>query len=1333
MTTRILCKKTAQILSSALLGSGILVSSLNAHANSQRAVSQAPLNLVDGVAPNMIITIDESTSMDRAYVPDGLGFTGERRFRANSFNAMYYNPDVTYRIPPSFKKDGTEQTLSTLFTEAPYNGFKPKTDETLDLSSKYSVATEVRVRDSSSAASIPSIRNPEPDFRCGIKTAALSKNGQTHTCTGDPQNGYSTWNGDELDSWQTRTGEITITRTGSSSCTAVMKSGDITINNVPCTRSYISGTYYYLADLTKTPVPAYYYVADKTFGADSSNNYDSLSADGSEDNADCKSYESCYRLVFVTDKSGKVRADDLASGTDERQNFANWYSFYRSRSLATISAASLAFYNLSTSTRMTWQNLSDCTNLNKSSASRCGNNLFREYSKAHRGEFYHWMQNMRMNNSTPLRLAMDRAGKFLRNDDAAWQAYPNDSSKTNTTENTYACRSSYHVLMTDGMWNGDDANTTGKTYNDDKDITLPTGSGYTGTRPTKYAPSAPYQDSNSNTLADVAMNYWAMDLNSDLPNTIKPYMPYRTNNDAKDYWDPRNNPADWQHMSNFIMGLGMTNSLTHPDLPWQGGTYLGDSYKKLYEGTVSWPKERWTTSGSADAWKVYDLWHAAINSRGEFFSVESPDAMVRAFNSILARIADRKSSATSAGTSSATVPDGLKDDEGNDISQAMLVNYSYQSTFDSSDWSGDIKLTESKRELDPVTKEYQNVSKVLWSAKEELPPHSARKIYIAGSGTSNNLIEFKAVNAGNPNTAGTLANYLNINPEPTIQQATWQDRLNFIRGDQSKETTGGDDQSKLRSRNSILGDFLSSQPVAVQTPRYLEGLSNKLEGNDAYSQFMEEIKNRPSMVYVGGNDGMLHAFDGNTGEEKFAFIPTAVFPKLSKLTGIKYSHEYYVDGTPVVADAYNKEKNEWRTLLIGTLKAGGSGLFALDITKPDEIKLLWELHDQSAAFNDKTVKPGYSFSKPTVARLHNGKWAVVTGNGYKGEGTTNGAAALYIIDAFSGELIKSLEVQSPVEEENGLSTPLLVDINSDGVDEYAYAGDLHGNLWRFDLLGTGALPPTTTPPTNGYYGSNNGGTENFKVSYGGQPMFSAKSGTHKQAITTAPTIVRHPTRKGYIIIFGTGQYFEIGHKTPETNYPYTLYGIWDEKTKAEPTSSADPIEITDLKKQKIESSVLGHGQVSGLDLESRIVSNETVEWYKDHDISKGRFKRGWYLDFTASTSHKDGEMMIADPKLLGAMVLVSTLVPNDDPCANGSSNWTYAINPATGGRTTHHAFDIRGEAGEIVSAIRFGTEGGVSLSQNETGFNIHDPANKIPIYPPHSNLGRQTWRMIQNP
>lgn len=1307
----------AKAMTAGLLTTGVLFS-----ATAQAVVSQAPLSLTEGVAPNLIVTIDESTSMDSAYVPDGLGFTGERRFRANTFNAMAYNPAITYKIPPSFQKNGDEKFLSTSFNTAYNNGFKPKSDEVKNLASDYSVANTVQIRDTATTVTRPSIRNPEYDFRCGIKAARLTKNRQTHTCTGNPQNGDSAWDADELDSWQTRTGEITITRTGKSSCTAIMKADGVVINNnVPCSletvKETVKETDYYIADLTKTSVPAYYYVADKNFGASADNNNDSLSADSSGDNADCKGWESCYRLVFVTATSGQLRADDVASGRDERQNFANWYSFYRSRSLATISAASLAFYDLSTSTRMTWQNLSDCKQLNKSNSTRCGDNRFREYSKEQRGEFYHWMQNMRMNNATPLPTAMRRAGEFLRTDDTAWHAYPNNSNKQNTAKNIYSCRPSYHVMMTDGLWQTDIDSSSTITRRDGDSFTLPEGGrGYPAGAHTKiYVDNAP-----AYTVADVAMNYWATDLRPDLDNKVPVYIPYKNSNSDIEFWDPRNNTATWQHMTNFIMGLGLTNSLNNPEIPWEGSTYAGEGYSKLKAGTETWPA---ASRGSSN--NVYDLWHAAINSRGEFFSVDSPDAMVQAFSNILTRIASRKSTAAAPATSNSLEADGDPKEP-----QDRLVTYSYQSSFDNTeDWVGDLKKVKTYRTWVPDGEgggSFEISSEDIWSASSLLK--GERTVKMAGS---NGLQEFTTTNANSK-----LKSSLNINPETGVVDNRWDDRLNYIRGVRSNE---GEGSTSFRKRSSLLGDLLASQPAVVQRPQYLELFSNRLEGNAQYTAFITATENRAGRIYIGGNDGMLHGFDTTDGKETFAFIPTAVFPNLNKLTGKNYTHHYYVDGSPEVADVYDSVAGVWKTILVGTLRAGGKGLFALDVTNPEEVKLLWEFDEFNYTGNDGyrngMVGPGYSFPKPSIARLHNGKWAVVTGNGYEGANTNNGKAALYVIDAITGKLEKALEVQSATTTPNGLSTPRLADFDSDGVADYAYAGDLHGNLWRFDLLGTGASPDRdlTTGPI--YGNKNSTSTDGFKLAYGNSPMFTASSGTHSQPITAAPSLTRHPSGNGYLVIFGTGKYFEDADKTGTETHPQTLYAIWDQKTRAETTGAGMSIDRDALVGQKIEGTNLdAKGLASGLDRKARTLSDEKVSYY---DADGKPSKKGWYLDLAAGTTY-EGEMMIENMRVLGRdTLLISTLVPNDDPCAHGAGNWLYALNPATGGRTTHHAFDtrIQNQDGSVtlVSAIKLGNEGGLSLGQKEQEITAF--GEKIDL----GNSGRLrgnragSWRFIPNP
>lgn len=514
-----------------------------------------------------------------------------------------------------------------------------------------------------------------------------------------------------------------------------------------------------------------------------------------------------------------------------------------------------------------------------------------------------------------------------------------------------------------------------------------------------------------------------------------------------------------------------------------------------------------------------------------------------------------------------------------------------------------------------------------------------------------------------------------------------------------------------------------SAAVVVSAARYLQGVANQLEGNTAYSRYMERIAERRSQQYYSDNDGRLYALDSVTGEEQLTFTPAAVFAQQDQQAG--HSYPYFVGSAPVVADVYDGA--QWRTILVGTLGAAGKGLFALDVTHPDAIQVLWELDDASPTLEQLGVKLGYGFSQPSIARLHTGQWAVVSGNGYQAVGADQGAAALYIIDALDGSMIKSLEVQSDVAAANGLSSPRLADYDGDGVADYAYAGDLHGNLWRFDLLGDGAVSAKLTPPTHASYGALSGSSARFTPSYAGRPMFIARAAGHatRQPITAAPSIVPHPTGKGYLVIVGTGSHV-VTADAAEGAYAHSLYGVWDMKTTAEITA-AETITDEQLALQSITSATLGIAQESGLQREARVISNNPVEWHTDFDPAKTVKQRGWRLDLPV------GEMLIENMRSLGTMLLLQTLVPHADPCVADARYWLYAINPATGGATAHHAFDTRTAETAIVSAIQFGSPSGVDLGQDAQGFVARSSDDQERLTPPPESMGRQSWRMIIEP
>ncbi|MDH1683521.1 pilus assembly protein [Stutzerimonas stutzeri] len=1231
----------ARTLASTLSGI-VLLSAANSYAN----VSQTPLSLTIGVPPNMLLTLDDSGSMRWAFAPDSISTTyTTRRAKSSSFNPIYYNPSISYTAPKVFTTAGVEQQLSTSFTKAWHNGFNTGVGSA-DLSganyrvswdvpitaapSSYSYTDATKYRDTGTVYRLA--QNPSADF--SAEATISSKN---------PPSTVTTANGKI---------SFVITRNSSSACTATATLAGVTIT---ATCSGSSGNF--TATLTELSVPPYYYIYDATIASNCTTANDS-----------------CYRLNFVE--------------TAERQNFANWYSFYRNRALSTVSAAALAFYDLSSSVRLSWQTLGNpeknegCTTFNGSDTSNCYNNAFKEYSLSHKGQLYAWLQNISFTQSTPLPAALKRAGEFYKTA-TPWQKNPNGTG--NTTQNTYACRASYHILMTDGMWNAETSDPS-EFRHDAATFDLPDGR--------RYSQRRPYYDTTEKTLADLAMHYWATDLNPNLANRIPAYIPFKSGDATTDYWDPRNDPATWQHMTNFIMGLGLTQSLNNTNVPWAGSTFTGTGYSNLVAGTANWPPA--ASSGANNANNVYDLWHAAINSRGEFFSVDTPEAMIQAFDDILKRIADRKSTAARPAINSGQVS-ADENDEG------KVITVSYQTSYASDDnWSGDVKRFEKSWNAQKNAFETTQT----WSATSKVPGWSNRNIKIAGNSNSG-LVDFDWTNAGAANTVGTLAYWLNRNPENSnVVDNRARQRLEYLKGNRSGEGT------TFRQRSGVLGDFYSSTPAVVSGARYLVNVTNALENTTTYTTFAANAARRTPRVYVGGNDGMLHAFNAKTGVEEFAFIPSAVFNKLNKLTGSNYSHEFYVEGTPVIADVFNG--SEWRTILVGTLKAGGKSIFALDITTPGDEKLLWEFDDSKLSAS--TVKMGYSFAQPTIARLHTGKWAVVIGNGYESEGNTSGKAALFIIDAMQGDLLKSLEVQGTAGVANGLSTAKLGDFNADGVADYAYAGDLQGNMWRFDLLrgNRSESAPFTRADDD------TTALSDFKVAYGGAPLFRATFNNIRQPITSAPSLVLHPNGRGYLVVFGTGKFFETGDKEGNKSIAQSVYGIWDKQTLGQ-ASSNPGISRSSLQQQSISEQTTVSA-ADGTTRQGRVISNNAIDWSTQN---------GWYLNLVQS----DGEMVVENMSQLGRTIFMQSLVPNDDPCGDGAANWTYALNPFTGGRTAQNSFDYvpTGDAKSTnISAIRQDGEGGGTISQNsDGGFQFCTGQTCANIHPDPPSIGRQTWRRVE--
>jgi type IV pilus assembly protein PilY1 len=1237
-------------------------------------VSQKPLILVDSVAPNLIVTLDDSGSMWRAAVPDNLGGRHDRRGKSAAWNPLYYDPAISYEIPRGLDTSGNVVTFNTSFTQAWHNGFDTS-QGSIDLSKNYKVDWYCDSNNFTSCTySSNSIgrqlgRNPAADFGGSDPEYVGQDWGQCPSQYPEIVGGY------------TYTCENKVTY-------------GFDYHNV---FRFVTGG----LNRTEIGVPAYYYGLDEGCPARSAN-------------------ESCYTKVNVSSSSG-------IGLSDERKNFAIWYSFYRDRSLATISAAHLAFYTLPDDMRLTWQGLNRCTSLNANQAA-CKNNTFRAINDQHKGNFYTWLKSITFGGGTPLRGALSDAGNFLKGDDA-WAFNPNPFSGSTVTTPQYACRASYHIMMTDGIWNGN-GSISSPARADEKTFNLPDGETYNGAR-------APYADSTTKTLADYAMEYWATDLKADLDNEIKSYTPFKSANAADTYWDARNNPATWQSMSNFMVALGLGSALTKAGITWTGSTFEGTAYDNLVNGTA------WPQAGSDNDNNVYDLWHAAINSRGEFFSADSPEALTKAFKDILNRIAERQSTAAASGSTTS-----VSADDPDDPYNLTIVNRSFFPEFDSSDWSGDVKRRDIERGLQGT---YTRTD--VWSAKSKMNDvgAEARSILMGGGASLSGLRDFSFSNL----TAEQKTTF-NTNPDSAsgVVDSRGSDRVAYLKGNRSLEGTSVND---FRRRSSVLGDIINSTPVVVGVPSYVPYLADNIDGEDGdYIAFREQFKTRPELVYVGANDGMLHAFfagdtvdAGNVtsqgGREAFAFVPKAIIDNLPKLTSQSYkggAHQFYVDGTPVVRDVYINDS--WRTVLIGTLRAGGKSIFALDITNPGTdgsgVKLLWEITDQSEGYGNL----GFTFPQPEVARLHTGEWAVLLGNGYD---SANDAASMFIIDIADGGLIKELTVDSGTETVNGLSAVRGADNNSDGIVDYAYAGDLRGNLWRFDLADSIGSSDLSADPFDSETSQSSVSSADFAVSYGGQPLYEAvypvgAADQRIQSITAVPSLIRHPTRRGYLVIFGTGKFFETNDASGDLEKSNSVYAIWDRKTRGESTVSAPSVSRSDLQQQTIVQEQVGNfvnGATASV-WDVRTVSENTIQWYND-DTSRADEaddtnvnKWGWHLDLRVQGAGLKGEMMLDRMRVSGDSLIFGTLTPNDNPCADGASYWVYTINAKSGARLDRPALDFnrdgRFDAGDTINNVPpsgYGSDSPPSFSPDGTIITV-DGQNQINTSP--ELQGRQSWQVV---
>lgn len=1257
------------------------------------AITQAALTAPDdkplssattgSVLPNIMFLLDDSGSMKWDFMPDDQ-VNGNNNpplannavgLRNSSCNLIYYNPAVSYVIP----KDATGANLNnsgqTTFTAAITNGYYSymgQTKNTVNLS------TSFRAQSILNSGSFPQDTAQAAHYWVYLGSSTLNPSNPAGDC------GTNT--------------SSTSTTLSDASATGICNDGTIVTNSpASCT-------------LPKTLL---------------------------------------WKKTLVSSTSG-------AGSTDERQNFANWYTYYRTRIMMMKAAGSRSFYQIlpATSSAPAAYRVGFIT---INTGSPVGSSKFMPIadfkdtgSSTNATNWFNKLFSQSTNGSTPTLQALSRVGRYYANKTDGINSGMSDDPIQ------YSCQQNFTILVTDGYWNGSSPGVLDVSGSDvggtsqDSDVSekdaynstaakisvspRPIYDGLTATTttttltfgyrnstsscssgkqiiqyrpiyttngtssngsytkaswltpncvnssslpalPTSSAPNAsaspfpsppsgcstPWSTSwtcdttataggSTTSLADVAQYFYKTDLRNGSCAKCTDNVPSNGTTVEDDL-------ANWQHMTTFTMALGLSGTLNYTaDYKSTGSTNLSD-FPAIRSGAKNWP-----TPSANGATALDDIWHAAVNGRGQYFSAGDPDSVIDNLSGALSGINARTASAAAAATSN--------------LEPVAGDNFVYTAKYMTAAWSGELEA----HEIDLTTGQVK--AAVIWSAQTKLDNMTGaacdnRTIKLFRSGASNNLTDFSwntsacdtsgiptgtAATGLNASEQGyfsstqvaTLSQYPNMTngTSGTVDQrsaAAGANLVNFVRGQRGKEGFVANDLNQLYRENGnpgphqgnrahVLGDIINAQPVYVKAPPFSYD-------DTGYSTF-KSASTRAPMVYVAANDGMLHAFYAGTsttdtqgGVEAWGFIPSSVLPNLYNLANENYwtSHRYFVDGTPTVGDVYNTTSSTWKTILVAGLNKGGKGYYALDITDPTTPKGLWEFNWSSTCYDASNVTThgadchiGYTYSNPVITKLADGTWVVLVTSGYDNVNspaiTGDGQGYLYVLNAITGKIIYKIGTGA-----GSSTTPSGLNHISAWVESplrnntttRVYSGDLLGNIWRFDINDT--IAPSGREAT----------LLATVVDTSGIP----------QPISTRPELATVNSQP-YVYV-GTGKYLSSSSSNNDltNNQKQSIYAIKDPLT-----STA----VTDLRNTLRQMTITNVGSGSS---QTRTIAC-TAQCSSDS---------GWYVDLPDPTSGTGAsERVNIDMKLQLGTLVVASNVPTGDNCNIGGYSWLNYFDFATG-------------------------------------------------------------------
>jgi len=709
------------------------------------------------------------------------------------------------------------------------------------------------------------------------------------------------------------------------------------------------------------------------------------------------------------------------------------------------------------------------------------------------------------------------------------------------------------------------ANTTGTaspvTSSSSSGPTISNGAGVTTTStfgpsstPVVSASSSVTSGGANNTLADVAAYYYKTDLRTSTLGNCAGALGSGTdvceNNVPGSTGDAAHSGGDsaaWQHMTTFTLGLGAGGTLRYD------ANYLSQAtgdFANIVSGSKNWPAPN---GGPAN---IDDLWHAAVNGRGQYFSASDPGSLAVGLNGALAEI----KSITGAGAAAAT----------SSLQPITGDNDAFVALFTSLKWTGDVLAYK----INPVTAAFSSTA--TWSAQTQLDllaPASRNIYYSKFTSGVGSLRAFNYTNLNADGMGGYFTNFCSktgadggsapaqcstMNSTNTFIANSGTNMVEFLRGVQT--------YSVYRDRQAVLGDVINASPVYVGKPRF--------KYNDASYTSFSNASTRTGVVYAAANDGMLHAFARATGNEIWAYVPSFVMPNMYKLADTSYAanHSYYVDGAPTMGDI--KVGSTWKTIVVGGLNAGGRGYYALDVTIPASPKILWEFSNDDL---------GLSFGNPIITKNKDGVWVVVFASGYNNVSPGNGNGYLFVLNADTGAIIDKIPTYtSGTTPAGSAATPsglaklnAWVDTEGDNVAKRFYGGDLLGNLWRFDVDSL------------------------IEPNHAALLLAELKVGSTPQPITTRPVLAEvNYNGTGYPVVYvATGQYLGSGDLTDTRQN--SIYAIKDPLTN---TPYGDIRSTSALVTQTFTNATK-----DGLAI--RKVTGNPVDWTT---------KSGWRVDFLSS-------------------------------------------------------------------------------------------------------------------